>query len=116
MATLLSIIALLVAIALGYAIALDPGKPFAGWSGSARFGLFLVVTASAGLLFRDVVSLVYPFLQGVSSPDALLSFLGGLVILAAIVWVYMLTKPNLSALSAQAARLTSRPGGPPRPQ
>jgi hypothetical protein len=114
MTTLLTIIALLAALALGYAIALDPREPFAGWSGSARFGLFLVVTASAGVLFRDVASLVYPFLQGVSSADALLGFLGGLVLLAAIVWVYMLTKPDLSALSSYAARLTSRPGGPPR--
>src|SRR3981081_1220399 len=99
MTTLLSIIALLAAVAIAYAIALDTRPPFVGWSGSARFGLFVVIAGSAGLLFRDVVSLVYPFLQGSSGVDALVSFLGGLVMLAAIVWVWMQTKPDMSVLS-----------------
>ena len=111
--TLLSILAILAAVALAYAIALDPHEPFAGWSGSARFGLFLVIAGTASLLFRDVVSLIYPFLQGASGLDAVISFLGGVVLIIAIVWVYLQTKPDLSALSTGAARLTSRPGGPP---
>jgi hypothetical protein len=113
MMTLLSVIALLAAVAIGYAIAVDTRAPFAGWSGSARFGLFVVVAGSAGLVFRDVVSLIYPFLQGASSLDSLVSFLGGLVMLAAIVWVWLQTKPDLGALSSRAARVTSRPGEPP---
>src|SRR5258707_5392125 len=84
MTTLLSIIALLAAVAIAYAVALDTRPPFEGWSGSARFALFLVIAGSGGLLFRDVVSLIYPFLQGVSGLDALVSFLGVLVLLAAI--------------------------------
>jgi hypothetical protein len=114
MTTLLSVIALLAAVAIGYAIAMDTGAPFTGWSGSARFGLFVVVAGSAGLLFRDMVSLVYPFLQGVPGLDPLVSFLGGLLMLGAIVWVWVQTKPDLSALSSRASQLTSRPGEPPR--
>ena len=113
MTTLLSVIALLAAVALGYVVAIDTRAPFAGWSGSARFGVFVVIAGSAGLLFRDAISLVYPFLQGVSSLDALLSFLGGLVMLAAIAWVWTQTKPDLSALSSRPGRLTSRPSEPP---
>jgi hypothetical protein len=113
MTTLLSVLALLAAVVIGYAIAMDTRAPFAGWSGSARFGLFVVVAGSAGLLFRDMLSLIYPFLQGVSNLDALVSFLGGLVMLAAIVWVWLQTKPDLSALASRSGRLTSRPGEPP---
>jgi hypothetical protein len=87
--------------------------PFAGWSGSARFALFVVVAGSAGLLFRDVVSLVYPFLQGVPGLDPLVSFLGGLIMLGAIVWVWIQTKPDLSVLSSRAGQV-SRPSEPPR--
>ena len=113
MTTLLSVIAILAAVAIGYAIAVDTRAPFAGWSGSARFGLFVVVAGSAGLLFRDVVSLIYPFLQGASSVDSLISFLGGLVMLAAIVWVWLQTKPDLSALTSRVPQATSRPSEPP---
>jgi ABC-type amino acid transport system permease subunit len=107
MTTLLTIVAMLTAVALGYVVALDSREPFDRLSGTARFGVFLVVAGGGGLLFRDIVSMASPFVEGYPTGDALVNFLAALVLLAVVIWVYFLTKPDTAVLSAGISRLTA---------
>jgi hypothetical protein len=113
MSTVLNILAIALALATGYVVASDTYEPVGRWPRSVRLAVFLVVAASAGLLFRTLVSMLSPFIDGFVSFESLLNFVAGLIGIAAVARIYWLFRLDASRLVAGVSSLAGRPRGAP---
>jgi len=108
MATLLSVVAVVLAVGVGYMAATDSREPVVRWSGGLRFAMFVVVAGGGSVLFRDLAAMLSPFVDGFVSGASLLSFVVGLILIAVAAHVYLLFAPDARGLVHSLAQVAGR--------
>jgi hypothetical protein len=89
----MSLVAELVSLALGIGVAYlaitDAAAPIANWPASWRFVVFLFATMVATQVFRNLLGLLTPVLEGSVTATEIVSSLGAALLVVAVVSVWL---------------------------
>jgi hypothetical protein len=115
-------------IGLGYLVVVEPQGVFAGQSARIRFAALLVIAFFAIEVLAKVLSMLSPLLNGAANSQSALEFVGGLLLIGALIAAYLALRGDLtvnlrvadtavppSAMNGDGGRRCPRCSNPVRP-